>query len=98
MEDVYISDEGRAVEVGSGMYFSLAQAVRELDAADRIWMGWDEPDFPGLTAFKKSTGAQLRHFPAEARLVPGLAAILRRRRPHTYHRLAGRPLGDTING
>lgn len=93
LDQVVISSAARAWPLGVGLY-ALALEEGRLRGAHVVDLGLRNPALPQLDWFKTRVGATLVPTPIYSQLVPGLALLLRYRKPATYVRWKGMPTPD----
>jgi hypothetical protein len=75
--------------IATGLYSAMLEIARATGRADRVCLGPEITDRPGLAFFKKTLGFPVVRVPTRV-VIPGpIRMAVRRLRPATYYRLTG---------
>lgn len=89
-DQLVVGDEGLSWRLGSSLYLHGLTMARGL-GAQTAFVGFWEPELPGLVRFKAGLGARVVATPAHADFLPAVGGLLRKLYPRKSIRLAGRP-------
>ncbi|MGY1716414.1 hypothetical protein ACI78R_18270 [Geodermatophilus sp. SYSU D01106] len=76
--------------VATGLHYEFLHACRRAGTITEVVDGLHAREDEGLTRHKEMNGIPVVGVPARVTMVPGAAALIRRRSPHKYYRLTGR--------
>ena len=87
---LHIHTDALATQVGTALVFAFVEACQREGVIEEVVNGLHAPEDASLSAYKEGIGFPVRRFPMIARLIPGVAPLLHRLRPHAAYRLTGR--------
>jgi hypothetical protein len=76
--------------ISAGLFYEFVYACRRSGTITEIVDGLHARENEGLSRSKELNGIPVVRVPARLTMVPGAAAVLRRRDPHKYYRMSGR--------
>jgi hypothetical protein len=88
---LHVQTEALSTQVGTALVFAFVEACQRGGVIEEVVNGLHSPEDESLTAYKEGIGFPVRRFPMIVRLLPGVAPLLRRVRPHVAYRLTGAP-------
>lgn len=88
--DLVVASWALDTGISTGLTYEFFWACRRNDAVREVVDGLHAREDDGLCRYKEMAGIPLRRVPARLWLVPGAAALMRRRDPHKFYRLSGR--------
>jgi hypothetical protein len=90
--DMFVSNEALPRNVTAFLHFESAQVYRRNQGVTQLYGGIPLLDRSGVSDFKRRLGMPIVMVPARFWALPGVKAILKKAKPHTYYRLSGQPL------
>lgn len=88
--DMVVASWALDTGISTGLTYEFFWACRRNDAVREVVDGLHAREDEGLCRYKEMSGIPLRRVPARLRMLPGAAALMRRRDPHKFYRLSGR--------
>ncbi len=88
--DLVVASWALDTGISTGLTYEFFWACRRNDAVHEVVDGLHARENEGLCRYKELSGIPLRRVPARLWMLPGAAALMRRRDPHKFYRLSGR--------
>ncbi|MGK5110411.1 hypothetical protein [Geodermatophilus sp. CPCC 205506] len=90
LREIVVATEALGTDMSTALTYEFIYACGRSEGIREVVHGLHAREDDGLCRHKELLGIPLQRVPAKVVMLPGAAALIRRRNPHKYYRLTGR--------